>query len=112
VAQVLAWADAHRRRTGSWPAQQSGPVRGAEGETWLALSEALRRGLRGLPEGETLARLLRRERGAPERRGRPPRADPGEAARLRAASLTLAEVGKRLGVSRQAVHFLLHRAAD
>jgi hypothetical protein len=111
VAEILRWADAHRRRTGAWPGVTSGPVAGAPGETWPALDKALRRGGRGLPGGGSLARLLRRERGLPERRGR--RAQPGrrrQAARLRARGLTLAEIGRRLGVSRQAVQHLLRKA--
>jgi hypothetical protein len=63
VALILAWADAHRARTGRWPSEQSGPVEGAPGETWLNVHQALQRGLRGLPGGDSLARLLARERG-------------------------------------------------
>jgi hypothetical protein len=58
VAQVLRWADEHRRRTGRWPSAMSGPVRGAPGLTWLAVDMALRSGHRGLPGGGSLARLL------------------------------------------------------
>jgi hypothetical protein len=65
VAQVLAWADAHRARTGRWPRQQSGPVAGAPaGTTWAAIDAALREGLRGLPGGSSLGRLLEQRRGA------------------------------------------------
>lgn len=63
VGQVLAWADAHRRRTGAWPTRASGPVAGAPGETWAALDSALKAGSRGLPGGLSLARLLATERG-------------------------------------------------
>ena len=61
--QVLAWADAHRARTGRWPAIRSGPIPEAPGETWQGVQNALRLGLRGLPGGSSLARLLARERG-------------------------------------------------
>ena len=61
--QILAWADAHQKRTGAWPTAQSGPVAGAPGQTWRALDSALRVGLRGLPGGSSLARLLAQERG-------------------------------------------------
>jgi hypothetical protein len=72
VRQILAWADAHRARTGAWPSARGGPVHGAPGETWLAISSALWAGHRGLRGGETLAQLLRRHgRNAPFR-GRPP----------------------------------------
>jgi hypothetical protein len=60
--QILAWVDAHRKRTGAWPTSLSGPVTGAPGETWRALDSALRVGLRGLPGGSSLARLLAEER--------------------------------------------------
>jgi hypothetical protein len=69
VAQILRWAGAHRRRTGDWPSARSGPVAGAPGLTWRAVDAALAEGCRGLPGGDSLARLLRRERAMPERRG-------------------------------------------
>src|SRR5215469_1475829 len=61
--QILAWTDAHQKRTGAWPTARSGPVAGVPGETWRALDSALRVGLRGLPGGSSLARLLAFERG-------------------------------------------------
>jgi hypothetical protein len=63
--QVLRWAREHRRRTGRWPTGHSGAVSGVEGETWANIRHAVRRGHRGLPGGETLAQLLRREAGDP-----------------------------------------------
>jgi hypothetical protein len=65
--QILAWADAHRRRTGAWPTGTSGPVQGAPGETWKGADEALRHGHRGLPGGSSLARLLAARRGVRNR---------------------------------------------
>jgi hypothetical protein len=56
--QILAWADAHHRRTGRWPIAESGPVTDAPEETWYAVDSALREGTRGLPGGSSLARLL------------------------------------------------------
>jgi hypothetical protein len=109
VAQILDWADAHHRRTGAWPSARAGPVVEAA-DTWRAVDGALRSGGRGLPGGDSLARLLRRERGVPERRGgRRDGVRRRQAAGLRAQGLSLAEVGRRLGVSRQAVHALLRR---
>jgi hypothetical protein len=58
VAQILRWADAHHRRAGKWPWSDSGPVAEATGESWQAINNALHRGLRGLPGGDSLARLL------------------------------------------------------
>jgi hypothetical protein len=63
VDQVLAWADAHFQKTGQWPQQKSGPVLGASEETWVAIDNALARGLRGLPGGSSLAKLFSVERG-------------------------------------------------
>jgi hypothetical protein len=54
---ILAWADAHRSRTGEWPTHSSGKVDGAP-ETWSGISAALRVGVRGLPGGSSLAQLL------------------------------------------------------
>jgi hypothetical protein len=63
VEQILAWADAHRERTGQWPTLLSGPILEAPGETWHAVHAALSNGKRGLPGGSSLARLLAAERG-------------------------------------------------
>src|SRR5271165_189588 len=57
-AKILAWADAHRARTGEWPWVHSGMVADAPGERWAAINKALYAGFRGLPGGNSLARLL------------------------------------------------------
>jgi hypothetical protein len=71
-AQILAWADAHKRRTSRWPRATTGRIVGrlrsgtildSLGEKWMNVDRALRRGNRGLPGGSSLARLLARERG-------------------------------------------------
>ena len=62
--QILAWAEAHKERTGKWPTMQTGPVQSALGETWLRISHALCNGWRGLPGGSSLAQLLAKERNA------------------------------------------------
>jgi hypothetical protein len=59
-ARILAWADAHYHRTGTWPTRQSGAIVDAPGETWSGVELALRRGHRGLPGGSSLGLLLRR----------------------------------------------------
>ncbi len=71
VEQILAWADEHRARTGRWPGQASGPVAAAPGERWANIDQALWSGRRGLPGGDSLARLLARERGAINPKARP-----------------------------------------
>jgi hypothetical protein len=64
VRKILRWADAHYRRTGRWPVQASGPIPESPDDTWSAVEGALQHGLRGLPGGDTLPRLLDRERRA------------------------------------------------
>jgi hypothetical protein len=71
VAQILTWSDAHHTETGTWPKTASGVVLGDPNETWLQIDMALRLGLRGLPAGDSLTRLLDRERGAHEVQARP-----------------------------------------
>jgi hypothetical protein len=61
--QILAWADAHHRRTGEWPRETSGAIPEAPGERWHAIDRALRAGVRGLPGATSLAMLLAERRG-------------------------------------------------
>ena len=63
IRQILAWADAHYRRTREYPHEDSGRVTEASGESWSAIANALRVGGRGLPGGATLAQRLHSERG-------------------------------------------------
>ena len=56
--QILAWADAHHRRSGKWPIAELGLILDAPGETWYAVNSALSNGTRGLPGGSSLAQLL------------------------------------------------------
>jgi hypothetical protein len=72
VGQILTWADAHHARTGGWPGGKGGPIPESPGETWTAVEQALAGGLRGLPGGDTLARLLARHRGKRNRKALPP----------------------------------------
>jgi hypothetical protein len=72
VEQILKWADAHKRRTGQWPRMQSGALADVPDETWLAIDTALRKGLRRLPAGDSLARLLARKRGVRNKVSMPP----------------------------------------
>ncbi len=71
VAQILAWADAHRDATGDWPTRLSGPVLGASGEFWHTIDCTLYQGWRGLPGGSSLAKLLAEHRGMTPRKRRP-----------------------------------------
>jgi hypothetical protein len=61
--QILAWADKHRRRTSAWPTTRSGLIPGTRGTTWRQISQALRRGDRGLPGGTSLREFLEDHRG-------------------------------------------------
>ncbi|MBI1374527.1 MAG: hypothetical protein GC159_17555 [Phycisphaera sp.] len=56
--QILEWADDHHARIGAWPSSESGAVLAADDEQWKAIAEALRVGFRGLPGGQSLAKLL------------------------------------------------------
>ena len=63
IKQILVWADNHHARNGVWPTTASGHVLDNLNEKWLNVDQALRLGLRCLPGGDSLARLLDRERG-------------------------------------------------
>ncbi|HWL95256.1 MAG TPA: hypothetical protein VNT79_17180 [Phycisphaerae bacterium] len=62
VRLVLRWADAHHQRTGEWPSSGSGLIPESPGERWSAINSALNGGARGFAGGDSLARLLARER--------------------------------------------------
>ncbi|MCH8342893.1 MAG: hypothetical protein IH983_02785 [Planctomycetes bacterium] len=72
VNQILKWVDEHHRRTGKWPRQHTGPLHKAAGEDWLKIDTYLRRGLRGLRGGSSLARLLDKHRGVRNQMHQPP----------------------------------------
>ena len=63
IKDIVRWADAHFARTGQWPTHRSGPVLEAPGETWAGINTALQRGLRKLPGGSSLYRVLWKYRG-------------------------------------------------
>ncbi len=63
IDQLLAWADAHRARTGAWPSEDSGAIPEAPGEIWSNVATSLRDGTRGFVGGQTLAQLLAEYRG-------------------------------------------------
>ena len=72
VKQILTWADEHHEITGQWPTSKSGRVLGTLEERWDRIDAALVMGLRGLPGGDSLARLLDRFRGVRNRKALPP----------------------------------------
>jgi len=63
IKDILAWADEHRRRTGKWATKNSGMIAAAPTEKWSAVGMALLEGVRGLPGGSSLPRLLAKHRG-------------------------------------------------
>jgi hypothetical protein len=64
IRKILKWADAHHRRTGRWPSQYARQrVVDVPGESWTNIAAALQVGSRGLPGGDSLARVLLRHRG-------------------------------------------------
>lgn len=71
IEQILAWAWAHRARTGQWPSLVSGTIAECPGLTWRQVHSALWHGSRGLSGGDTLARLLRRYREGQTKRRSP-----------------------------------------
>jgi hypothetical protein len=72
LLQILVWADNHFHRTGEWPKTSTGPVKDNLNETWGNIDVALRRGLRGLSGGSSLARLLDEQRGVRNVKNLPP----------------------------------------
>jgi hypothetical protein len=106
VEQILAWADAYHARTGEWPSSCAGPVADAPGEKWVNIDQALRAGVRGLPGGDSLARLLDRcRRGAEPRRPSPWSPEEDELVR----ALSVEEAARRIGRTVTAVFARRHR---
>lgn len=69
--QILAWADAHFESVGKWPNAHGGAITGTD-ETWGCVNAALERGVRRLPGGSSLAKLLSERRGKRNIRDLPP----------------------------------------
>ncbi len=63
VGRTLEWADSHHAAVGAWPLTSSGKLKGVSGECWRTIDIYLRRGVRGLPGGQSLSRLLAEHRG-------------------------------------------------
>ena len=59
--QILVWADAYYEKHGDYPMHRSGKVEGTP-DYWFTINKALRQGLRGLPGGSSLSKLLRSKR--------------------------------------------------
>jgi hypothetical protein len=72
IGQILEWADAHHKRTGDWPDEDSGQVSEAPDEKWFNINSCLRLGYRGLRPGNSLAKLLAKHRGRRNRKALPP----------------------------------------
>jgi hypothetical protein len=64
VDLILSWADSFHAASGCWPDRRSGPIANALGESWWIIDGLLKSGLRGLPGGSSLRRLLLEQRGA------------------------------------------------
>lgn len=67
VPRILAWADAHYKRTRCWPKKHSGAIPESPGDDWYAVNACLMQGNRGLPSGQSLAQLLSEHRGVRNR---------------------------------------------
>ncbi len=63
--KILALADSFFAEHRKWPAVDSEPqlIPGTNGDKWIGVDDALRRGLRGLPGASSLARVLSKHRG-------------------------------------------------
>src|SRR5262249_20869999 len=57
AGEIIAWAKAWRKRTGSWPTSRSGEIPWQGGLTWLDINKLLQSGLAGRPIGTTLSVL-------------------------------------------------------
>jgi len=62
VDQILRWADRYFQQRGKWPTVAAGPIPGTDA-SWRSVNGNLLHGHRGLPDGDSLARLLEKERG-------------------------------------------------
>lgn len=62
-ALILRNADAFHRKHNRWPSSKSGPVDCNAALTWRTIDNDLKKGIRGLPGGESLAKLLVAKRG-------------------------------------------------
>src|SRR5665213_726271 len=71
IEQILRWADAHHQNTDNWTKGNSDDVLGVTGEKWANIQNALIQGLRGLPRGSSLAKLLAERRGVRNSRSLP-----------------------------------------
>jgi hypothetical protein len=58
IHDILAWSATYHRDTGKRPTKPSSGIAAARFETWAGMDAALRQGVRGLPVGNSLARLL------------------------------------------------------
>lgn len=72
IEQILQWADAHHKITGEWPKETSDDVVCAPGEKWRNIAQGLRIGLRGLPGGSSLSKMLTEKRGNRNPKALPP----------------------------------------
>ncbi|MDO8565192.1 MAG: DEAD/DEAH box helicase family protein [bacterium] len=61
IRKIIKWANQHHRKTSEWPNESSGYI-SKTGDNWSAVSMALRVGLRGLPSGSSLAKLLTKKK--------------------------------------------------
>ncbi len=59
VRQIRKWASTYRQQHSRWPqCRGCGMIAGTNGETWFNIDQVLRKGMRGLPSGQSLAIVL------------------------------------------------------
>ena len=61
TALILRWAKDYYRQHGEWPKRSTSPIPGTF-DTWFSVDNALGKGLRGLPGGSSLAKLLNKKK--------------------------------------------------
>src|SRR5262245_24319392 len=64
-SEILAWADQFIEIHARWPRVGDGEIKQLPSETWRRIDNALRLGLRGLPSGSSLHKLLAKNREQP-----------------------------------------------
>ena len=66
ITKILALADAHYAKNGTWPVRSSGKINGTS-DKWSSIDTALQKGLRGLEPAGSLAQLLAARRSVENR---------------------------------------------
>lgn len=58
IDTIVKWVSEWHKRERKYPTTESGEIPGSNGETWSAIAQALRNGIRGLPSDKSLPQLI------------------------------------------------------